>query len=482
MKGKRLLSSSLAAVLSLSLLAGCGGGNSGGSATPAPAGSSSQPAPEGGKSVTLSVVTTYAGEDTNAPNFQAGVAAWEAATGNKIEDRSTISDETFKSTILADFEMGSEPDILFFFNGKDANPIVSAGKVVSIDEIRSVYPDYATNMKDDMLGASPYDGKNYSVPVNGYWETMFVNKSVLEAAGVAVPGPDYTYDQFLADCQAIKDAGYTPIAAALGHIPHYWFEYCIYNHLTPATHNILPDLPTVKGADGSYSFAEGDYDTTNAQYQAWIAGLNDIKDLYERGYFPQNTLSATDDETQQMFYSGKAAFMIDGSWRVGGIENACGKDDDNGIPVDESLLANFTVSYFGGQGERKGGDIITGLSSGYYITRKAWDDPEKQAAAVAFVEYMTSDEMVTKFAGASTSALKNGVDTSSLELSSLGLAGMDMVKNATGAATGAVQDQISDAARVSMFVPGMSQIVTGAATAEQAVQEALSVLADETAG
>lgn len=479
MNGKKLLASSLAATLSLSLLAGCGSGG-GGSATPGP--SSAQDPASDGKGVTLSVVTTYAGEDTNANNFQAGIAAWEAETNNKIEDRSTTSDETFKSTVLADFEMGSEPDILFFFNGKDANPIISADKVVSIDEIRTEFPEYATNMKDDMLGASPYDGKNYSVPVNGIWESMFVNKPVLEAAGVEVPGPDYTYDQFLADCQAIQDAGYIPIAAALGHVPHYWFEYGIYNHLSPATHNILPTLPTVKNDDGTYSFAEGDYDTTNAQYQAWIAGLNDVKDLYEKGYFPENTLSATDDETCQMFYDGKAAFLIDGSWKVGGIEKACGKDEDNDVPVDETLLQDFTVAYFGGEGERKGGDIITGLSSGYYITRKAWDDPEKRAAAVSFVEHMTSDEMVAQFAGAAGTALKNGVDPSTLDLSSLGKAGLEMVTNATGATAGAVQDQVSDAARVPMFVPGMSQIVTGATTAEQAVQESLSILADEAAG
>ncbi|NCB64040.1 MAG: extracellular solute-binding protein, partial [Clostridia bacterium] len=422
-------------------------------------------------SVTLSVVTTWAGEDTNAPNFQSGVAGWQSETGNQIEDRSTISDETFKSTILADFEMGSEPDILFFFNGKDANPIVAADKVVSIDEIRAEYPEYASNMKDDMMGASPYDGKNYSVPVNGFWEGMFANKTVLDAAGVAVPGPDYTYEQFLADCQKIKDAGYTPIAAALGHIPHYWFEYCIYNHLDPAGHNVLPELPV-----------DGKFNTENAQYKAWVAGLTDLKGLYDSGFFPKNTLSATDDETFQMFTEGKAAFLIDGSWKVGGIEKACGADPDNKVPADENLLKNFTVTYFGGQGSRKGGDIITGLSSGYYITRKCWDDPEKRAAAVSFVEYMTSDAMVTKFAGATTTALKNGVDLNGITLSSLGLAGMDMVKGATGAATGAVQDQISDAARVPMFVPGMSDIVTGKVTPEEAVQASLTILAEEAAG
>ena len=67
--------------------------------------------------VTLKVTTTYAGEDTNAGNYKDACAAWTKETGNKIEDSSATSDETFKSRVITDFVTGSEPDVLFFFNG-----------------------------------------------------------------------------------------------------------------------------------------------------------------------------------------------------------------------------------------------------------------------------------------------------------------------------------------------------------------------------
>ena len=153
--------------------------------------------------VTLNVTTTYAGEDGNAQNYKDSVAAWEAESGNKVEDSSATSDEAFKSRIVTDFEAGSEPDVLFFFNGVDSNQFVEQGKVVSVDEIREAYPDYASNMKDDLLGASPVDGVNYSVPVNGYWEGMFVNKEVLEAAGVEIPTEQTTWDEFLEMCETM---------------------------------------------------------------------------------------------------------------------------------------------------------------------------------------------------------------------------------------------------------------------------------------
>lgn len=416
-------------------MVGCGSGNSGKKTSDETS----------KKSVKLSVTTTYAGEDTNAQNYKDAVAAWESKTGNKVDDSSATSDETFKSRITTDFETGSEPDVLFFFNGVDSNQFVEQGKVVSVDEIRKEYPDYASNMKDDMLGASPVDGKNYSIPVNGFWEGMFVNKEVLKKAGVDVPTKDTTWDEFLQMCEKIKKAGYTPIAASLLEIPHYWFEYSIYNFDSPTTHNTVP--AKVDDAAG----------------KAWVSGLEDIKTLYEKGYFPANTLTAKDDETFQLFTNDKAAFLCDGSWKVGGIESAV-KDPEN-----------YTVTYVPGKGDRKSTDIIGGISMGYYITKKAWDDPEKRAAAVDFVEYMTSDEMVSKFAGTGVTALKNGT-TPADNMTALSKDAVTFSAGVT-AISPAVQDNLSEAVRKPIFGE-MSSIVQGKTAAKDAVQAVIDKLSE----
>ena len=136
----------------------------------------------------------------------------------------------------------------------------------------------------------------------------------------------------------------------------------------------------------------------------------------------------------ELFTSDKAAFLIDGSWKVGGIEEA----------VDD--IDNYTVTYVPGKGNRKSTDLIGGLSSGYYITKKCWDDPEKRAAAVDFIEYMTSDEMVSKFAGSSATALKNGATVDADSMSSLANAGVELCAGATGISP-AVQDSLSTAAK-----------------------------------
>ena len=403
--------------------------------------------------VELVVTTTFAGEDSNAQNYKDAVKAWEAETGNSVVDTSATADETFKTRVATDFETGSEPDVLFFFNGADSNSFIEAGKVVSIDEIRAAYPDYASNMNEDLITASFVDDKKYAVPANGYWEAMFVNTEVLDAAGVAMPGADYTMDQFKADCEKIKAAGYAPIAAALGNIPHYWWEFAIFNNQSPANHLEIPESAADEGG------------------QSWIAGMNDIKELYELGYFPENTLSATDDETFAMFTEGKAAFLIDGSWKVGGIVSSCQSDPNDPATLDTAKLDKFDVTYVPGKGSRKATDLVGGLSSGYFITRKAWDDPAKRAAAVSFVEYLTSDEMVPKFAQHGASALKNAPEVDSSEFNSLQIKAMNMMAGTTSL-TGAVQDLFAGDCRVSTF-DGMPEIVTGRVAAEDAVAEGL---------
>lgn len=405
------------------------------------------------ESVELNVTTTFAGEDGNAQNFKNAVDAWCAETGNTVADTSATSDETFKTRVITDFETGSEPDVLFFFNGADANSFIEAGKVMSIEDIRAEYPDFASNMNDELIADSLVDGKKYAVPVNGYWEAMFVNTEVLEAAGVEMPGADYTMEMFKADCEKIKEAGYSPIAAALGNIPHYWWEFAIFNHDTPETHLNVP--ASIDDA------------------QSWIDGMNDIKELYELGYFPQNTLSATDDETFAMFTEGKAAFLIDGSWKVGGIVSACQTDPEDASTLDAEKLDKFDVTYVPGNGDRKATDLIGGLSMGYYITTRAWEDPAKREAAVSFVSYMTSDEIVPVFAQHTASALKNAPEVDESQFNALQVKAMEMMSGVTSL-TGAVQDLFMGDCRVSTF-DGMPEIVTGKVDAKDAVEEGLTL-------
>lgn len=395
--------------------------------------------------VILNVVTSYGSDDGNRRNFEAAVAAYENSTGNKVNDGSDTSNEEWKAKVLTDFETGSEPDVLFFFTNADAEPFIKAGKVVSLDEIRKAYPSYATNMDSSKLPVAS-DGKCYAVPVMGYWENLFVNKKVLKACGVSIPGTEYSWEQFLSDCEIIKNKGYTPIACSLTEVSHYWFEYAVLNNGTIDDHLNIPKL------DENGDLVE------DATSKKWIAALEDIKDLYELGYFPENTLTASDAETVAMFGDGKAAFLLDGSWKVGYFyENY------------SDCLDDFAVCFVPSKGNRKTTEIIAGISAGYFITRKAWDDPLKREAAVEFVSQLTSNEVIKKFVTTEITALKEDLVPEGLNSLQRSAA---KVSNSTTAIVGAVQDTISNEARSSLFA-NIQNVVTGNMSSYDAVEIAM---------
>lgn len=398
--------------------------------------------------VELIVVTPFSENDGNRKNFMTAVKAYEEATGNTIIDVETESvDENWKLGVLEDFRNGNEPDVINFFIGADADELIKNGKLMPITEIRKEFPDYASNMKESLMPVSTYDGRQYAVAVYGYWEGLFVNKKVLENCGVEVPKVDYTWEQFLLDCQKIRDNGYTPIACSLMQIPHYWFEYSVFNNGTVASHTKIP--------------ASVDDDIG----QNWIAGLKDIKLLYDMGFFPENTNEVDDDTTSLMILNNEAAFLLEGSWKVGWFQSRAA---EMGIDID-----NFTVTYFPSKGLRKPTDAVGGFSMGYCITKKAWDDPVKRKVCVEFVTAMTTDEVASTFGELTVTALKNGVIPSSKNLDMLAQSTVNMTKGCT-AMVPATQDSLQPEARDALF-KNISNIVTGTITAEEALAQCLSI-------
>ncbi|MEE0752881.1 ABC transporter substrate-binding protein [Frisingicoccus sp.] len=446
MKRKSLVAMLVVFAMSVSLLAGCGSKTE----KPAETTKKTEESKEDAKAAEpteITVVTSYGGDDGNRQNYENAVASYQEATGNTVMDASATSNEEWKAKVLTDFETGTEPDVLFFFTNADAEPFIEAGKVVDIATIRETYPEYADNMKDSMMAAAA-DGKNYAVPSSGFWENMFVNKKVLADCNIEVPGPDYTWDQFLADCQTIKDKGYTPIAVSLFEVPHYWFEFVLMNNGTMANQLEVPAVD----ADGKL--------VEDAVSEKWVNGLNDMKDLYEKGFFPENTLTAKDADTVQLFAEGEAAFLIDGSWKVGHF-----------VDNYADQLEDYAISYVPAKGERKATEALGGISMGYFITKKAWDDPAKQAAAVAFVEHMTSDEIMSTFVTTEVTALKNGASPEGLN--SLQQSAADANNNITGI-TGAVQDTITSECKTDLFA-NIQHVVTGEMTAEEAIASAIAL-------
>jgi len=434
---KKILALVLAALMCISLVA-CGGN------APETTDETTEPA-EVEKVKGISVITSMGGDDWMRGTYEATFKAWEEKEGIQVYDGSATANETWKATILNDYEIGSEPDVVYFFTGADSDPIVKKNGFVTIDEIRADYPDFASNMNDDLLPVA-CDGKKYSIPIVGYWEGMFVNEDVCEAAGVEVPGKDTTWDEFIEICQKIKDAGYTPIAISFSGAEgvHYLIEHTIMNHGGIANHVVAPKTASDDAAKN------------------WIAGMEDIIDLYNKGFFPENVATNSHEDAKTMLQEGKAAFWCSGSWNDA---------------LDDGIDGNFTVTYVPGSANRKATDIIAGLSMGFYISRSAYEDPAKRDAVVSFVEAMTATDVVLAYAGPnrSTSLKADELKGASTDgLTAVQIDAIDFCAGATGT-TGAAQDNFDATAR-GVFFGDAAAIAAGDMTAADAMAEAIAAI------
>ena len=187
------------------------------------------------------------------------------------------------------------------------------------------------------------------------------------------------------------------------------------------------------------------------QCQKWVAAaLDDIK-----GWPPHNQPPARDIS---LFQQRKAAFLVDGSWQVGHLGELYG-----------DKIEDMAVRFVPAKGERKATEGIGGISMGYFITRKAWKDPEKRDAAVQFVEMLTSNEILSTFIKTEVTALIEGA-------SPVGLNSLEQSAAETNAqlteVSPAVQDAISAEAKSTLFT-NIQKVVTGQMTAEKAVAMAI---------
>ena len=92
------------------------------------------------------------------------------------------------------------------------------------------------------------------------------------------------------------------------------------------------------------------------------------------------------------------------------------------------------------------------------------------------IQYMTTDDMVNKFAGGAPTALKSGLPEAA-DTDSLHAAAVTMFNGKTGMAS-AVQDALNQTARGVLFA-SVKDVVTGTLAPEEAIETALATpLAD----
>lgn len=449
MKNK-VLSVMLVAAMTASLLAGCGTKTDNGTAankdnataTEKTDGGADDGQEASGNPVTLKTVSMFGGTDPNAEVYQAINEEFMAANPNvTIEDNSQTSDEDWKAAMAADFSVGNEPDVFQFFTDATANTILATDKFVTIDEIRAEYPDYAKDTLDSALDAvTNPDGVQRAVPTTGYWEGLFCNKDLFDQYNLELPTD---WDSMVTAIETFKENGIIPIACSLNNVPHYWIEFLMLYAAGEEEYTSIPETAP----------------------EGWVKGLEMFKTLRDMGAFPEDTDTVDDAYTGQLFKDKKAAMQLDGSWYAGGIPDT----------------ENTVVIAFPGVPDQKAkaGAMVGGISSGFYITKKAWDDPDKREAAVKFVEAHTCKAGVQRYWESTGAIAKAAVEVdAAADMTPLALSAMQYTNSASS--INAPTDARIGAAYQTL-VAGIVKVSTGETSAEDLLNEVLDLYKTQSA-
>ncbi len=387
------------------------------------------------ETVVLTTISMFGGTDSSADNYrQINEQFMEDNPYVIIEDNTQTADQDWKEKIAADFAVGNDPDVIQYFTDANASDVLAADKFVTIEEIRKEYPEYASDTKPEALQAAANpDGIMRAVPTTGYWEGIFCNKDLFDQYQLELP---YDWNKLLAAIEVFQQNDIIPIAISLDNVPHYLMEALLLSSLGKDNYCEVPTMVT----------------------QQWSYGLSMIKTLRDYGAFPKNTDTIDNEMASELFRNKLAAMQVEGSWYINSIY-----DQDNTVVVPFPNIPG---------GVENQGAIVSGISNGFYITKKAWNDPKKREIAVQFVNAHTCKEAVTAYQGSIGLAAVE-TDWNTEDITALEQSGLEYGESATSICS-PTDARISPEA-YSKLVEGIVDVSTGELLPEELLDDVIEI-------
>lgn len=281
--------------------------------------------------------------------------------------------DAYKTKIRVALGGDQPPDIFFVWSGeKMLHTFIRGGNCLDITPFLDAEGGkWRNRIVPASLRAYEYDGKTYGIPYLLQCTFLLYNKDIFARHGVEIPT---TWDELIAVCDKLKEAGVTPIA--LGNREKW-----------PAHHYPCVLFQRLMGHDAVMAqydpLGPGDYAD-----QGWLTGLRMFDEFQQRGFFTPSPNGVSRADARAMFYGERAAMFYTGSWDFAQLTE---RGEAPSSFWDKWDFFNFPAVE-GGAGEQ---DALAGSADGYVISAKT----RNPGAAVAFLQHLTSVEVARQFVG-----------------------------------------------------------------------------------
>ena len=164
------------------------------------------------KKESVLTIGVYSGSYWNTPNGNSyqilddAIDMFEQShPGVRVEYASGIPAGDYSEWLAEQILKGTEPD-LYFVLPEDFDLLVSSGALAELDERIAADPEFDTSVYyESCLQSGRFEGHQYALPHESVPTIMFVNKTLLETSGIAMPGNDWTWEDFYNICAQITD-------------------------------------------------------------------------------------------------------------------------------------------------------------------------------------------------------------------------------------------------------------------------------------
>ena len=265
----------------------------------------------------------------------------------------------YNATLRTQLEGGTAPDLFYLRSYATSRQLFDEGFLEPLDNLPGLMENFTEAARAPW---ATEDGEPYGVPFIAVSHGVYYNMDIFAELGLEVP---QTWEDLLADAQAIQEAGYDPFANASGD------EWTIAEIVFM---NIAPTF--IGGYEGRQAYLNGERCFNDEHAVAAFQAIADIAP-----YLPDGQEALTYYDSQQLFLLGEAAMWLGGSWDIPFFESEA--PDFNwgifGIPSPEAMDGQRYVTFHM--------DAGMGLNA-------AAPEANKEAARL-FLEWMSTSEFAT---------------------------------------------------------------------------------------
>ena len=252
---------------------------------------------------------------------------------------------------------GALPDILQMQSYSRVKEYASKGFLVDLTE-----KDCMKDVLPSALPAVTYNNKQYAMPMDYAGIGIIYNKDIFEKCGLEAP---QTYRDLVKACAVLTENNYVPFAALLK-------ENWSVGHFITMVHTALLQEKGITAEEFVNNMNEGkasygDVDTSM---------LFSILDFYKAN-MNSNAAEMDGGAQQQSFAKGEAAMMVQGLWAY-----------IDAMKLNPNLNAGFIP--FPVYNDASMNKMYADVDSTFGISSQS--SPEKQAAAIKFLEFLASEE------------------------------------------------------------------------------------------